>query len=107
MRDYSHAAAVTPSDSTLLATPCWAITVAASGNVKISTFWANTQPVGGTGSPSRGSSVLPTGVTGPTLGATSNDVPCVIYCVAGVVYPIRCSKIFATGTAATGIVALW
>jgi hypothetical protein len=108
MRDYSHLAAVTPSDSALLATPCYGITVAVSGNVKISDYWANTQPTGGTGSPSQGSSQLPVGVTGPQIGPGPADgTPTVLYCLAGYVYPIRCSMIWATGTTATGIVALW
>lgn len=41
MRDYSHAAAVTPNDTTPLATPAWAFIVGVSGTVKLTTFYGD------------------------------------------------------------------
>ncbi len=42
MRDYSHAANVTPNDSVDLATIAWAFMVGVTGPVKVTTFWGDT-----------------------------------------------------------------
>jgi hypothetical protein len=82
---YSHAAAVTPSDSVVLSPPCYAFMVGTSGTVTFEVFGANYDP-----------------------GAAPGDTtPVQLYCIAGYIYPIRCSLIKSTGTAAENIVALW
>ena len=74
MKQYYHAAAVTPSDSVPLTIRASAFVVGANGTVKVNTIYD-------------------TGVT--------------LTCVAGFVYPLTVTKIYSTGTSATGIVGLW
>jgi hypothetical protein len=42
MRDYQHAAAVTPNDSTDLTTVAWAFIVGADGTIKVTTYSGDT-----------------------------------------------------------------
>jgi hypothetical protein len=82
---YSHAETITPSDTAVLNPPCFAFTTAVAGTVTFFVF---------------GDKYLP--------GAATSDTTSVqIYASIGVIYPIRCSRIMATGTSATGIVGLW
>jgi len=106
MFQYKHCAAVTPSNTAFLDPPCSAFIVGVSGNVKLLGFYGNTQPGGNA---EQGSSQLPLGTTGQQINSTAtyDTTPVTIYCVAGYIYPIKCSQIFSTGTGATGIVALW
>jgi len=72
---FQHAAAVTPSDGTDLATPTRAIFVGGAGTLTVIT--------------AGGETVLFTGV------------------IAGQVLTLQASRIKATGTTATNIVAMW
>lgn len=73
----SHAAIVTPSDSTDLASATRAIYIGAAGAVKLTTLGGETL-------------VLASGVL-----------------AVGVPHPIRATRIWSTGTTATPIVAVW
>jgi len=73
-KPYQDAVAVTPNDTTGLATPSSALMVTASGNIV---------------------AVMPTGST-VTFNLT-----------AGTIYPLMVKQIKATGTTATGIIALY
>ena len=71
----NHAAAITPSDSTALATPSRFLVAGVAGNVKVDTLGGETAVV--------------------------------VYLGLGYHLPLRVTKIYATGTTATGIVSLW
>lgn len=73
------AIAVTPSDAVNLLVATRGIIVGVAGNVSLEMF-------------------------GPNGTATKT---CVIPVVAGIVYPFRCTRVNATSTTATSIVALW
>ncbi len=76
--DYQDAQAVTPNDGAdLPGGKCRALLVSVAGALKVTT------------------------AAGTTITLTATQVP------AGVVFPLRCSRVFATGTGATGIVALY
>jgi len=72
------AAAVTPNDSTDLSYVTRAFMVNAGGDIKVAML------TGGEG-----------------------DSSVIVTCLAGIVYPFRVTRIYATGTTATGITALW
>lgn len=72
---YSHAVAVTPSDSSNLATPARALFVGGAGTLKVDT-------------------------AGGETGVTFTAVP------AGSTIALSVTKVYATGTSATAIVAL-
>lgn len=73
------AIAVAPSDSVNLSSATRGIIVGVAGNVSLEMFGPN--------------------------GTASKT--CIIPVVAGVVYPFRCTRVNATLTTATGIIALW
>ena len=62
MFQYKHCTTVSPSDTVYLNPPCSAFVVATSGNVKILSFYGNTQPGGFA---EVGSSQIPYGASGP------------------------------------------
>jgi hypothetical protein len=47
------------------------------------------------------------GASGNVKLDTANDTAVTVYMVAGYIYPIQATRIYSTGTAATGIVACW
>ncbi len=71
---------VTPSDSVDLPHLSRGINVAVAGTVKYN-------PAGGT--------------------SNASDATVTLFLVAGVIHPVAASRIYATGTTATGIVTVW
>jgi hypothetical protein len=86
MYPFDHAEAITTSDTLFLNPPCHAFMVGVSGTVTFNVALDHLQ-------------LGPAGVYDSTAVQIS--------CIAGFIYPINCCRIWATGTTATGIVALW
>jgi len=75
-----NGAVVTPSDTVNLLVTTRAVLVGVAGNISVEMMG---------------------------IGTTSPNHTLVIPVSAGIVYPIRCTRINSTSTTATGIVALW
>lgn len=73
----SHVAAVTPNDGTDLTQPCRAFSVGVAGDLKVTTLGGETL-------------VIPEAALVP-----------------GVIYPVRLTRVFDTGTSADGILVYW
>jgi hypothetical protein len=85
MYSFKHVVSVSPSDSELLSYPL----NSGEGNQNICT------------------SALVVGASGNVKVKDYWGNTTTFYAVAGFVYPVCVQQVFATGTAATGIVALW